>query len=250
MNAEYDFYKLKHYKKTYDRYFWSIQPIRAGEIVYLEDSIMVEWATDYQEGAFILVNAKSECGYGPYDSLKVNFADNVSKATRPSGDSMVDHSSPVLYTTEQLEHANFYKWFVIPGDAGIINNMDHYAIIEWEEDYSGEAMIAVAGGNICGLGEISDTLSLQVGYPSPVKPAIHKQDKVELFPNPTNDWLHIKSKAMMHTINLINSIGQKCETFHINKQQVTIDMATYPDGIYVIEIKWDNYTNYYSIIKQ
>jgi photosystem II stability/assembly factor-like uncharacterized protein len=65
------------------------------------------------------------------------------------------------------------------------------------------------------------------------------QDKVKLYPNPTNNQITIELPSNdTYTISIYNSIGVSIfSTKHSNLSQKTIDVSTLPTGVYMLEVK-------------
>ena len=56
---------------------------------------------------------------------------------------------------------------------------------------------------------------------------------VNIYPNPTSDFIHIKSKTDVTSISLFNAEGRKLiETYNENK----VDLSPYSTGIYFLNI--------------
>ena len=66
------------------------------------------------------------------------------------------------------------------------------------------------------------------------------ENQIKLFPNPTNDVIHVSSKTKMDNIQIFNSLGQIIyyKKF-VKKRKVKIPMRKYRNGIYFIRINSD-----------
>ena len=74
-----------------------------------------------------------------------------------------------------------------------------------------------------------------------------KNSSLSLFPNPTNDVVHIRtsSKEKITSATVLDLLGKKIMTVNSN----TVDMSELSNGTYLIEIKTDNNTYSEKIIK-
>jgi len=63
---------------------------------------------------------------------------------------------------------------------------------------------------------------------------------VELYPNPANEFLNIKSKSKINEIEILNIIGKQMFVKEVNSKQAKIDIRNFESGIYFIEIKTDH----------
>lgn len=69
------------------------------------------------------------------------------------------------YETDSIDHAASYLWELTPSTAGIIQGSGTSITIDFAISFAGEAILSVAGSNICGEGDPS-TLSIEV-HPFP-----------------------------------------------------------------------------------
>ncbi len=60
---------------------------------------------------------------------------------------------------------------------------------------------------------------------------------INIFPNPTNDYLTIKSTEQIKTVDLINVFGQSLGSFTLTQSEETINFSKYPSGEYYIRIR-------------
>ncbi len=73
--------------------------------------------------------------------------------------------------------------------------------------------------------------------------AIHgpdKNNKLKVYPNPVTDHLTIETSQAWNnaTIRVLNTIGQSMSEYtNVKGSLLTVNMATYPAGIYIVEIR-------------
>lgn len=60
---------------------------------------------------------------------------------------------------------------------------------------------------------------------------------VLIAPNPTNGIFTIQSPEKISTVEILNVLGEKIYSAHINSNQVEIDLRKQPKGIYFIEVQ-------------
>lgn len=65
---------------------------------------------------------------------------------------------------------------------------------------------------------------------------IHKEDKINIFPNPANNELNIESTQLINNIEIINTVGQTILLRSYYGQKATIDIHTIANGIYFIKV--------------
>ncbi len=59
---------------------------------------------------------------------------------------------------------------------------------------------------------------------------------IEIYPNPTEGKVTIKSIYNQHIITIYDSYGRSIYSCHANSTQADIDMSNYPSGLYIISI--------------
>jgi hypothetical protein len=98
-----------------------------------------------------------------FDSTTVNIAPMPGLCATPTGDTVFcQDPQNTTYTTEGAEYALSYVWSLTPEAAGSITGEGDMGIVDWNMDFSGEALINVTGVNECGEGEVSETLIVTI----------------------------------------------------------------------------------------
>ena len=94
-----------------------------------------------------------------------------SKPAVPTGQtSLCENSSNTLYVTPGANFATSYQWTLYPDSAGEISGLDKLGVVNWNDNYFGQAEIKVKGISMCGEGEYSDPLIITI-YPPPIADA-------------------------------------------------------------------------------
>ncbi|MCD4746204.1 MAG: T9SS type A sorting domain-containing protein [Bacteroidales bacterium] len=85
----------------------------------------------------------------------------------PTGETeLCENSQNTTYTTTAAANASSYIWNLSPTEAGSITGGGLTGIVDWNYNFSGQAIITVKGVNECGEGEFSDELIVTV-HPLP-----------------------------------------------------------------------------------
>ncbi len=66
------------------------------------------------------------------------------------------------YNTTGVTGATEYEWKLEPDNAGTITGTGTTATVDWDETFTGDASISVAGVNYCGTGDFSDVLTVTI----------------------------------------------------------------------------------------
>jgi len=98
------------------------------------------------------------------DTIKIHFTPIPSKPSIPIGlDSLCINSPNSVFTCNGGTNAIYSEWAITPGNAGTINNSSiSYALIDWNNSFSGKAFLSVSAVNQCGTSNSSDTLSIEI----------------------------------------------------------------------------------------
>lgn len=98
-----------------------------------------------------------------FDSTIVNIAPIPGLCATPTGETVFcQDPQNTIYFTEGAEYALSYVWSLTPETAGTITGEGDAGIVNWNMDFSGEAMINVTGVNDCGNGETSESLTVTI----------------------------------------------------------------------------------------
>jgi hypothetical protein len=62
------------------------------------------------------------------------------------------------------------------------------------------------------------------------------------YPNPVTDVININANATINNITVSNSLGQVVAHIDATTTQVTVDMSTYENGLYVFVVETNNDT--------
>lgn len=62
--------------------------------------------------------------------------------------------------------------------------------------------------------------------------------RTAIFPNPTNHKIFLKGSSQIDFLRIVDSNGRMLKTHLINKENYTLDISNYPDGIYYISVNY------------
>lgn len=152
-----------------DKYKWFLYPNDAGKITGETDKATVEWSKFFTGTARISVSALNDCGIGEQSEASIVSVLEVPViSTTPSGETKVEFNAKNLeYYVISNNNINEYFWKITPEEAGeIISNVTidgmNRIIVDWNDEYSGNVDITVAGSNNCGKGGYSNPLKVVV----------------------------------------------------------------------------------------
>lgn len=77
------------------------------------------------------------------------------------------------------------------------------------------------------------------------------ETKLHIYPNPTTDILKIENDAPISKIEIINISGQSLfNSNYEDAQKVSIDLSSYPTGVYILKVKANDKIESFKIIKK
>jgi len=78
-----------------------------------------------------------------------------------------------------------------------------------------------------------------------------ENNKPQIFPNPTDRLITIKSKTKINTIEVFNLAGQRIKALNPFKNEVSLDLSEFTKGVYVLKVLDENNSiNTFKIIKR
>ncbi|HEY8401037.1 MAG TPA: family 16 glycosylhydrolase [Cytophagaceae bacterium] len=139
-----------------------------------------------------------------------------------------------------------YSWSV-PNGATIVSGQNTSSItVDWGTT---SGYITLTETNSDGCEDIAAQLMVSlVGCPTAVK---HTSESlgIKLYPNPFHNKLILESKLKNLDIRIINNLGENVLNESLNETYKEIDLSTYPDGIYFIQLRSGDIVVYEKIIK-
>ncbi len=131
----------------------------------------------------------------------------------PSGEAEIDLRlvSQSMYLGEENSDA-IYTWSIEPSTAGSITGDGPQALVEWANGYRGQASISYRYENPCGSTMVSEPILVSVFNST----GIDEQGmaSVEVYPNPANDMIHVKTHqdgdAILRVIDLTGKVVYEC----------------------------------------
>ena len=153
--------------------------------------------------------------------------------------------------SERFPGALSYNWTLFPDDAGEPTGQDTVCVVNWNDEFIGDAFISVTALNECGEGEISEekvvAIFLNVGVDQLVVSSMF------IYPNPTSGLVNIQFGATSHQpvdILVMNAEGRLLyrEKVGQGQQSAKLDFSHFRAGVYYIKIEHKDYRNLRKLI--
>jgi hypothetical protein len=225
-----------------DSYVWSIAPEDAGIITGDFESAVVDWNENFTGEAIIAVAGVNDCGEGQASEFFILIIASPDKPETPTGETDLDKNPQnTTYSIPSMDYVNEYIWVLTPENAGEVIEEMNVATVDWNDDFSGEATLSVAGVNDCGEGEFSDELLITVKDDN--IGVFEAKNGVSLYPNPCTEKcvLSISNEFMGKEIRIMNSLGvilNSSEMIHVledgSSYQINVEILS--QGTYFVII--------------
>ena len=181
------------------------------------------------------------------DEMLLGFAVVPAGPSAPAGPDYVDLAVTTVseYAVTPVEDADSYQWYIEPAEAGNVIPVDEYAIVNWNEDFLGQAFITVTAVNECGESAVSAALEVTVdnSLVSVIEPP-EQGPVLRIYPNPASDVLYVNASgtgSSQYKMTLFNLLGTRVisrEGMVLSDGVVVpVDVSTLPEGIYILTIE-------------
>lgn len=121
-----------------------------------------------------------------------------------------------------------YNWDFGDGNFSTEKNPEHYFAVP--NQYS----VTLTQTNDCGVESIQKSVIVTNLEEN------NQDDKLRIYPNPTNDFLYVLSTTEILTIAIKDINGREVKNFTADKKEAKIDVSSLPKGFYFIEVRDSN----------
>jgi hypothetical protein len=145
-------------------YIWTLTPANAGTLMGNTHIASVAWNPMFSGTATLSVQALNACGAGQVSApLSITINSLPGQSAQPAGPtSLCVNPANSTYTTTGATNAATYTWQLTPAAAGTLSPNGTQVIIDWNNTFTGYAVLTVRGSNSCGNGLMSNGLLIAV----------------------------------------------------------------------------------------
>jgi poly(hydroxyalkanoate) depolymerase family esterase len=129
-----------------------------------------------------------------------------------------------------------YTWSV-PAGASITGGQGTNQITVSFGSTSGNVSVTETNSVSCLVGPLS--LFVTVGSTTGINQLSVNSNQFTVYPNPTDGIIHIQSTGVLQTVKVFNFLGEIVQQSIINSSESSIDLSSYPAGIYTLSIQED-----------
>ncbi len=193
-------------------------------------------ADDYEAGYVDLTLTAYSTSSDPVsDTMMLSFSPLPGAAGDVAGSVEVCNGTTENYSVAAIANALGYNWELSPEEAGTVNAEGNTAIIEWDDDFIGEAILKVQGVNECGNGEYSGDLVIMVDECSGIADATSRISSIS--PNPSNGTFQVilKEGVQKARLSMKDMTGKTVvDERSFSGSEITVSAGNLDDGIYFL----------------
>lgn len=160
-----------------------------------------------------------------------------------SGQDTVPINTAESYQTNGASTST-YQWWVTGGNIAQGQGTDQVSV-DWQT--AGWQTLHVLETTKDGC--IGDTISYSV-YVDRITGLAPALSDISIFPNPTNGWVQIAGIPVNSSIRVVSVTGQVVHQVSTDKENVQIDLSRFAQGMYLIEIRNEQFSRTETIVKQ
>lgn len=208
-----------------------------GELYETVTTISSVYGTDEEGTLNIAVSTKCQNGESDMsESISVVLEKEVMPCDAPINLSATieqdaegyDYNFKVTMTWDAVDNASQYVVYL----DGII--LDVTSVNSYVKGFDEEGTHSFAVVSICVEGEFEMSEAFEFEL---IGESIEEyENKFEIYPNPVDDVLCIKSDNIIKEVNVYNIVGIKMATVISQQSTVNIDMSAFNSGVYFVEV--------------
>lgn len=161
-------------------------------------------------------------GYWPFGQFTRNLSNSNQKIT------LADAMGNVI---DEVEYMNQAPWPTVSGNGSYLKlmdvNLDNNVGANWEA--SSDAINSTVV--VVGLEDLLDS-------------------QVQIFPNPTKDFVKVTAETKITSLKVVDSKGNKIQSLKPNASETTVDLTSQPAGIFLFTIQVDDKRVIKKVVKQ
>jgi subtilisin family serine protease len=184
-------------------------------------------------------------------SLENDFSFTLVRTTPPEspmtpvGPAEVDfaYNQQSAYSVNPVEFATSYIWMVLPTEAGTAEGNEANAVVNWNDSYTGPAILAAKALNACGESSFSETLVIDVKNTTSIDENF-AGTSFRLYPNPSAGFVNLAINSRIPQqmlLTITNRIGQQVYSEEFKLERGSTDKRLHlnylESGVYQFSFK-------------
>ncbi len=228
-------------------YSWTV-PSGVSIVSNTGTSIKVNFGNSFTGTGSLKVAAKNGCGTSETSKLALNAAPET-PGTINGASTVCKSSTSVIYTIGAVSGATSYYWTVSNGATIVGTNTGLSVKVKFTGTTASTVVLKVKSKNTCGNSLNSELLiavnaACRTTETAEEPTVVNGLMNITTYPNPTSDKLmvHFEStENQQYSIKLIDLLGKVHYAINNTSQeginQLSIDVSSYPKGIYFLFIE-------------
>lgn len=195
-----------------ENYLWELSPSSAGEVIYNNEEINIDFSNSYIGNATLSVSGENDCGTGDDAEILISIAPHLGNLAAPNGPSeiLTNITTSSNYYIDE-ESIDSFEWILIPSEAGNITaNLEECEII-WNSGFVGIVELKVNASNNCNDAQ-TEALEINIDNNVGQEELLNlTSSSLSITPNPITEEssisYHIKNSDY-YTLRLIDLLGR------------------------------------------
>jgi hypothetical protein len=157
------YYQLNAMGANYESLVWETSGTGSFSDNTILDPVYTPSNDDYTSGYVTLTITAIGNSNSMSDEMVLSFMPMPEQCPTPQGETaLCENPGTVVYHIEEAVNSFGFMWVLSPEEAGTMEVNEMEAHISWDENFTGTAQLMVAGYNMCGQGEMSEPLEINV----------------------------------------------------------------------------------------
>jgi hypothetical protein len=219
-------------------------------IPFPQSSLTYQWLTNGQiipvlevtgtdqRGTFIVNSEKFRDGVRfipPRFAIHVDFSADKTVCTTADTVTITNRTRPTV-------QGSTYLYTITPSTYTFVDGTDS-GVASPKVNFNAPGLYTVslhvaspAGGSVPAVGDTTKVEYIDVSFPAGIE-NINAASDLQLYPNPVSDVLTVRTGQMISTATLISSTGRKVMSKEVGAKSLSIDVRSYTEGIYLLDIQ-------------
>ncbi len=185
----------------------------------------------------------------PGFTVELDFFDDFGVKSLMTMVCNASHASPVVYTENSFSYETCYTTLGFcpnPSNTWFDQNYLNFFCGNTENDLNYTISEA---GELLTLSITDPNNNVAIYTNTLLKTAHYENYDAALYPNPTSDILQFKSKYQISGCVIYNLAGQKVLDMEVMHGNDSVDIASLPSGVYIVELNSDKTTQLAKVVK-
>ena len=193
----------------------------------------------YPSTGILGIGAHDVSGYTGKE-MTLSAGENDPTANKNGYDSFTSTDCKTYVNISGLDHGGFGDYILASQPVGSIGRINatasirHYLVSWMLSEFKADSQ---ASNELMSLALRPNTVGEFLNDCGTLSNSLEESDySINLYPNPTKDFINVNMPIVGATLEIYNSIGQHIFTAKNNGGNMVIDLSSFPDGLYLLGV--------------